>query len=268
MGKRPQYKWRSVVITGGSSGIGRALALELARPGVTLAITGRDGPRLAEAEAALKQRGAMVETALMDVTDREAMAAWLAALDRKAPIDLVIANAGVSSATLPSSLPSAAADPPANDLEALTQIFDINVMGVLNTLQPVLEPMRKRQAGQLVLMGSLAGYRGMPYAPGYSASKVAVHALAEALRGRLEPDGIGVSLIAPGFIRSRITDANQFWMPWFMEAEPAARLMLRRVSRNAALTSFPLPMMVGSRILGILPPWLYLWLQKFNPVEK
>ncbi len=268
MGNRPQYKWRSVVITGGSSGIGRALALELARPGVSIAITGRDASRLAEAREALEARGARVEAALMDVCDREAMAAWLRDLDGKAPVDLVIANAGVSSATLPSDLPSASPTPPTSDLQALTQIFDINVMGVLNTLQPLLEPMRHRQNGQLVLMGSLAGFRGMPYAPGYSASKVAVHALAEALRGRLAPDQIGVSLIAPGFIRSRITDANQFWMPWFMEAEPAACLMLRRVSRNAALISFPWPMMLGSRLLGILPPWLYLWLQRFNPVDK
>ncbi len=268
MGKRPQYKWRSVVITGGSSGIGRALALELAAPGVRIAITGRDEARLNEVQGALEQRGAEVATAVLDVCDRIAMKAWIEAQDQARALDLVIANAGVSSTTLPSALPSASLEPPTSDLDALTQIFDINVMGVLNTIQPVLAPMRARRRGQLVLMGSLAGFRGMPYAPGYSASKVAVHALAEALRGRLAPDQIEVSLIAPGFIRSRITDANSFWMPWFMEGAPAARRMLERVSKNAALISFPWPLMMGSRLLGILPPWLYLWLQKFNPVEK
>ncbi len=262
MAQAQQYKWRSVVLTGATSGIGRALALELAAPGRRLAITGRDPGRLAEVCAALVARGANVEAALLDTRDRQAMAAWLQRQDAAAPVDLVIANAGVSSATL------AEGDVPANDLAALSHIFDVNLTGVLNTIQPLIEPMRARRSGQIVLMGSLAGFRGMPYAPGYSASKVAVHALAEALRGRLAPDGLGVSLVAPGFIRSRITDANDFWMPLYMEAEPAARLMLRGAARNARLISFPWPMSLASRLMPLLPGGIYQALMRLNPAEK
>ncbi len=262
MGQGPQYKWRSVVITGASSGLGRALAMELAAPGRHLAITGRNDARLGAVRADLEQRGAEVSAAVLDARDRAAMATWLTRQDAATPVDLVIANAGVSSATL------SADDQPANDLQALSHIFDINVTGVLNTIQPLIAPMQARGTGQIVLMGSLAGFRGMPYAPGYSAGKVAVHALAEALRGRLAPDGVGVSLIAPGFIRSRITDANDFWMPLYMEAAPAARIMLQGAARNARLISFPWPMSLASRLMPLLPGGLYQALMRLNPAEK
>lgn len=262
MGQEQQYKWRSVVLTGATSGIGRALALELAAPGRRLAVTGRDRERLDRLRTELEARGAEVEAAVLDTRARAAMANWLRCQNDKAPVDLVIANAGVSSATL------ADGDVPANDLAALSHIFDVNLTGVLNTIQPLIEPMRARRSGQIVLMGSLAGFRGMPYAPGYSASKVAVHALAEALRGRLAPDGVGVSLIAPGFIRSRITDANDFAMPLFMEAEPAAHLMLKGATRNARLISFPWPMSFASRLMPLLPGGLYQALMRLNPAEK
>lgn len=240
---------KSILITGASSGIGEALALDYAAPGTTLALSGRDSARLNAVAEACRARGAIADAHLVDVTDRIEMENWLAFAEARAPLDLVIANAGISGGT--SGTPGKGEGP-----HQARRIFDINVTGLLNTVLPAIGPMQQRGHGQIALMSSAAAFRGMPSAPAYSASKAAVRAYGEALRGTLAPAGIRVSVICPGFVRSRITDANRFHMPLLMDADRAARIIRRGLARNKARIAFPFPTYFGAWLLGALPPVL------------
>lgn len=235
---------RSLVVTGASSGIGGALALEYAGPGVALALTGRDGARLEAVAALCRGKGATVTAAVLDVTDRAAMAGWLAAVDAAAPVDLVVANAGISAGTGEGT----------ETAEQARRIMAVNWDGVLNTLHPLLPAMRARGRGQIALMASLAGFRGLPGAPAYCASKAAVRIYGESLRGELAGEGIGVTVICPGFVKSRMTAVNRFPMPFLMETQDAARTIRRGLARNRPRIAFPWPMAAAVWLLAMLPP--------------
>lgn len=232
---------RCILITGASSGLGAALARAYAARGVRLALGGRDGPRLAKVAAACRGDGATVIWHRVDVLEREAMAAWIAAADAEAPLDLVVANAGISGAS------SGAA-------EDDRRIFEVNVGGTLNTIEPAIRLMTSRRRGHLALMSSLAGFRGMPSAPAYCASKAAVRTYGEALRGRLVRRGIGVSIICPGFVRTPLTAANPFPMPLLMSPERAARIIKRGLERRRPRIAFPWRLYLATRLLAALPP--------------
>jgi short-subunit dehydrogenase len=234
---------RSILITGASSGIGEALAEAYARVGITLALTGRDAARLDDIAARCTARGAVVRSALVDAGDRAAMAEWLAVVDRDTPVDLAIANAGISAGTGRGG----------ESEEQARRIFAINLDGVLNTIHPLIEPMRRRGRGQLALMSSLASFRGFPGAPAYCASKAAVRVYAEGLRGALKPVGIEVSAICPGFVRSRMTAGNRFPMPFLIDTDRAARIIMRGLESNRGRIAFPLPIHAGSWLLSVLP---------------
>jgi short-subunit dehydrogenase len=206
-------------------------------------LTGRDPVRLAAVERAGAARGATVATAAVDVADRAAMAALLTRADDAAPFDLVIANAGVSAGT----------GEGAESESQLRVITDVNVAGVINTLAPLVPRLRARQRGQIALMSSLASFRGIAGAPGYCASKAWVRVYGEALRGELVADGVGVSVICPGFVRSRMTAVNRFPMPFLMDTERAARLIVRGIAANRGRIAFPFPMAIGSWLLAALP---------------
>jgi short-subunit dehydrogenase len=237
---------RCILITGASSGIGEALAHYYAGPGVFLALSGRDQARLDAVVQVCHDKGAEVSATVVDVCDRDAMADWISRIDQAHPLDLVIANAGISGDSGGNSI----------DLnENLTRdIFAVNFAGVLNTIFPALTPMRKRQRGQLALVSSIAGFRGLPSAPAYSTSKVMVKAYGEALRGVLSEDGIGVSVICPGFVESRITAKNKFAMPLLMKAPKAARIIARGLTKNHLLIAFPWPFVAFMWCLNLLPP--------------
>lgn len=233
----------SVLITGASSGIGAALAEAYARPDCVLFLGGRNEERLGHVAGECRKRGATTHTRVIDVTDFQAMQQWVVACDDERPLDLVIANAGIS---------SGAADK-ASDEAAARNIVTTNVIGVLNTVAPVIPLMQARQQGQIAIMSSLAGLRGLPSAPVYSASKVAVRAYGEALRGQLATDGIGVSVIMPGFVESRITDQNPFPMPLIMPAERAARIIKRGLEHGRARIAFPFPLYAMMWVFAALP---------------
>ncbi len=232
-----------ILITGASSGIGEALALAYAGAGTRLALTGRDAARLAAIADTCRARGASVETAVLDVADRTAMAGQLARWDDATPIALVIANAGISAGTGGSQ-----------ETEAqLRAIADVNIGGVMNTVAPLLPRMIARRRGQFALMSSLAGFRGVAGAPAYCASKAWVRVYGESLRLELAAHGIGVSVICPGFVRSRMTAVNQFPMPFLMDAERAARIIQRGLAANRARIAFPWPMAAAVWLLNALP---------------
>ncbi|WNK01554.1 SDR family NAD(P)-dependent oxidoreductase [Thalassospiraceae bacterium LMO-JJ14] len=239
--------YRCILITGASSGIGAAVARQLAAPGVLIAITGRNAERLQAVAADLKEKGADTMAHVADVTDRTAMSALVADIEARWPLDLVFANAGISS--------SAGAGE--GDDEMTHDVFAINLTGVLNTVLPALTAMRARAKGQIAIVSSIAGFRGMPTAPAYSASKVALKAWGEAIRPQLKHDGIDLSMIYPGFVESRITDANDFSMPFLMPAAKAAEIIADGLYRRKKTIAFPWQMVWIMRILTTLPGPVY-----------
>jgi short-subunit dehydrogenase len=242
--------FRSILLTGASSGLGAALARRYAAPGVRLALIGRNEARLAEIEADCVARGATVERASIDVTEREALAAWILAADEAMSFDLVIANAGVSGGT--SGL--------GESDDQSRRIFAINLDGVLNTIDPILPRMRRRGTGAVALMSSLAGFRGLPGAPAYGASKAAVRVLGEALRGDYRPSGVTVSVICPGFVTTPMTARNRFHMPFLMDAERAAEIMVRGLALGKGRIAFPWPLYALVRLIAALPS---AWIDRF-----
>jgi NADP-dependent 3-hydroxy acid dehydrogenase YdfG len=243
----------SILITGASSGIGEALARAYAAPGVSLALGGRDAGRLESVAQACRASGAEAETAVLDVAEREAMAAWVKAYDATRPLDLVIANAGVSAGTCGVRGGQHVYDEPDKQTR---RIFAVNLDGALNTVLPAIALMRARGRGQIALMSSLAGFRGVPGASAYSASKAAVKSWGEALRPAVAGDGVAVTVICPGFVESRITVLNRFPMPFILTAPDAARLIRRRLTRRPARIAFPLGLYLPTLIFAVLPPGL------------
>jgi short-subunit dehydrogenase len=244
-----------IVITGASSGLGAALALEYAGPGVCLALTGRNRERLTAVAQACRDAGATrVSTACLEVSEAAPLAAWLHAVEAEQPVELIIANAGIAAG--PGS--GGGGEEPAQ----VRRIFAVNVDGTLNTVLPLLPALRARGRGQIALMSSLAGFRGLPGAPAYCASKAALRVWGEGLRCDLAPLGIGVSVICPGFVATPMTAVNPFPMPFLMDAARAARIIRRGLDRNRARIAFPWPTSAAVWLLNALPPaWIDPWLR-------
>lgn len=236
---------RSILITGSSSGIGRALALTYAAPGVSLALIGRNKERLFSVAVEARARGAEVEPAQLDVRDQAAMSAFIRARDARRPFDLAIANAGITTGLSP----HAAAEDPA----AVRAILGTNLLGVLNTVEPLIAPMCVRGSGQLAFIGSIAGVRSLPYAPAYSATKAAVHAYADSLRGRLEARGVRVSLVVAGFVKTPLNDSIDAIKPFEISDVEAAQRIRRGLDRNKAVIIFPWQLYLAARLAKTLP---------------
>jgi short-subunit dehydrogenase len=249
---------RSILITGASSGIGAALARAYAAPGRRLVLGGRNADRLAAVAADCEATGATVESLVIDVTDRAAMQAWIEGAYATGPVELVIANAGISGGTGGTHSDDRDA-PPGESQAQVESIFAVNIAGVVNTVFPSLAEMQKlpreegRLRGQVALMSSLAGFRGLPGAPAYGASKACVRSLGEGLRGRAARHGIAVSVICPGFVKSPMTDVNPYPMPFLMPAEKAARIIMRKLARNRGRICFPWRLWALVWLLSVLP---------------
>jgi short-subunit dehydrogenase len=244
-----QATWKHVLITGASSGLGRALAEACARPGAVLHLSGRNPARLDAAAAACRAKGAEVRHAVVDVTDATAMAGWIGAAGR---LDLVIANAGISAGTGGVTEPAAQA----------RAIFATNVTGVLNTVLPAIEVMAAQAAGpdgvrgRIAVIASLAAFVAAPGAPAYCASKAAVQHWAEALDGAERARGIRIHAVCPGYVRTPMTARNPFPMPFLMDAEDAARRTLAGIARGRVRIAYPFPVYAMARLIGALPPAL------------
>lgn len=253
----------NIVITGASAGIGFALAKLYAKPGVTLGLIGRNATRIKAIEAICKGQGATVVAATLDVADGIAIKDWLLEFDRNYPVDLLIANAGVTSI-----MPG---DGEGETWEAVSRVLNINIYGVFNTVYPLIEPMRQRQQGQIALISSLAAFRGMPISPAYCATKAAVKSYGEALRGWLCHYGIKVSVICPGFVKSDLSDHFPEPKLLMMSADNAARIIHNGLVKNKALISFPFPLDLGMKFLALLPAFFSDWildLLKYGAISK
>lgn len=234
---------KTILITGASSGIGAALAEAYASQGVTLILVARNEGRLAEVTARCEAKGAQVHSATIDVREREKLAQFINEIDAQHPIDLMIANAGISTGSMSGG----------ETLEAAEQVFAINVDGLINSIHPLIPNMVARGRGHIAIMSSLAGICALPSAPAYSASKAAVRYYGDALRGALKKKGVQVSVICPGWISTPLTDKNNFPMPFLMPVERAAILIMHRLNQKKARIAFPLPLYLVLRFLSMLP---------------
>ncbi len=237
---------RHILITGASSGIGAGLARSYAQAGMTLSLSGRNADRLGKVADDCRQLGAEVVTEVIDVTDRDAMDIWITSRDASLPLDIVYANAGISAGTgrLGESRKQA------------EQILDVNFLGVVHTIHPVIPLMRKRGQGQLVIMSSLAGFTGLPGAPAYAASKAAVRIYGEGLRGHLKRYGVCVSVVSTGFIRTPMTARNPYHMPMMQDLDRAVAIIRRGVDKGKGRIAFPSFMYFGTVLSASLPWWL------------
>ncbi|UFN47108.1 SDR family NAD(P)-dependent oxidoreductase [Roseomonas sp. OT10] len=242
--------WPVVALTGASSGFGAALAEALAAPGRTLHLAGRDAARLAHTAALCRAAGAAVREARFDVRDAAACAAWVEAAGR---IDLLIANAGISAGT------GGAVEP----AEQARTIFEVNLTGALNTALPALARMREQGPGEdgvrgrIAVVASVASFIAAPGAPAYCASKAALQRWAEATDATARRAGVRLHALCPGYIRTPMTAANDFPMPFLMTPETAARRALAGIARGQARIAYPLPLYWMARLGGMVPPrWL------------
>lgn len=227
-------------LVGASEGLGLALAQALAAEGAKVILSARDPVRLAEACGKVPRASAVV----VDVADT---ASVMAAVAQIGAVDGVVFLAGVY-------WPMTAQAVDAAQLEAMC---DVNFTGLARVIGAVLPAMVVRKAGHLVITGSLSGFRGLPGALGYAASKAGVMALAESLYADLRGTGLRVQLANPGFIRTRLTAKNEFSMPFLMEPEQAAAEMLKLMKSSRFKASFPTPFAWLFRGAQFLPDWLY-----------
>ena len=234
-----------VVITGASSGIGTALAHYYLRKGATVGLIARRAEMLSEiAKSAIGR----VEIYAADVRDVSAMQAAAADFIRRhGRPDIVIANAGISVGTMTQI---------AEDIETFQDVMDTNVIGMVKTFQPFIGAMRDARHGVLVGIASVAGYRGLPGAAAYSASKAAAISYLESLRVELSGSGVRVVTICPGYIATPMTAKNPYPMPFIMSADQAARKFAAIIDSGSSFAVTPWQMALVARLLRVVPNWL------------
>lgn len=235
-----------VVISGASSGLGLALTHHYLKQGAMVGVIARRADCLQDLS---KQFPQQVYCYPMDVRDSAAVQAAAQSFIARAGVpDIVIANAGISVGTLTEY---------ADDIDVFQQVMDINMLGVVKTFQPFLMPMREAGQGLLVGIASVAGFRGLPGAGAYSASKAALISYMESLRVELHGSGIRVVTICPGYIKTPMTAINPYPMPFILPADEAARRIARAIASGKSFAVVPWQMGFVGRVLKLLPNWLY-----------
>lgn len=240
--------FRSILITGASSGIGQALAVALAGPGVTLHLSGRDARRLETVATTCESLGAVVQSRIIDVRDAAAMQAWIGGAG---PLDLVVANAGIAAGNR-TGVPET--------LEQTRAVLGTNLDGALNTVLPAMAMMAEQSAGadgirgRIAVIASIAAFIAAPGAAAYCASKSAIDSWMVATAPGARLIGIGMTSVCPGYIRTRMTARNRFAMPGLMDADRAAMLILKGIMAGRVRLVFPWWVGAMARLAGLLPP--------------
>ena len=241
------YPWRTAWIVGASTGIGRELALKLARAGVKVAISARTAEKLDD--LARLQDGLLPVP--VDIAKKDDVAvAHAKVVAALGPPDLVVLNAGIW-------FPF---DSAMFDAGKVTEAMTVNYLGMANVLEPAIPAMVARRGGQIALVASVAGYRGLPRAVAYSPTKAAIISLAEVLRLELTRHGVVVSFVCPGFVETPLTAENTFRMPFILKVEDAAERILRGLRKGKFEIAFPWQLAWPLKLVRIMPNWLYLWL--------
>jgi short-subunit dehydrogenase len=240
------FAGRVAVVTGASSGIGKALARDLARAGCRVGLIARRKPLLETIATEIRETGAIAEFALADVADRDQVQRAFEELSGKlGPVDLMIACAGVG---VPTTLE------PMNT-QTIEEMIHVNVLGVIYAIEACLPSMLERNSGQIAAISSLSAYKGMPGESAYCASKAAVNSYLEGLRVQVRSRGISVSTICPGFVRTPMTDIEDFPMLFPMEADEAARRIIRAIKKRAKVTNFPWQTTAMIKMARFMPDW-------------
>jgi len=253
------FQDKVVMITGASSGIGRGLAVELARHGATIGLVARRAEVLEEVIREIQSAGGNAVALPGDVQDAASM---LSAADKLSvdvgPIDILIANAGIGPTR----------DAAKIDAAEIANVINVNVIGAANSAAAVVPAMVKRGSGQLVIISSLAAYRGLPKSAAYCASKAAVSAFFESLRLDLGPKGIDVTIIHPGFIKTPLTAGRDAQMPFLMELDAAVRKMAWAIEKRRKRYSFPWQLATIVRAGMIMPIWMYDQIARANSFRE
>ncbi len=238
---------QSAIITGASSGIGWALAMELASQGCKVGLLARRRDKLEALAASIRQSGGTCAYSVADIANRAATLAAIGELTSQlGAADLLIANAGVG---MPTTIQ------PFN-VEDTEKMFRVNLLGVVYAIEGVLPAMLERGRGHLAAVSSLAAYKGMPGESGYCGSKAAVNTYMESLRIQLRNRNIAVTTICPGFVRTPMTSVNQFYMPWLIEADDAARRIVRALGRRRKVYNFPWQTTLLMKLASWMPDWV------------
>jgi len=238
--------WRTAWITGAGSGIGRALALELARRDVRIAASGRSPAKL----HALVAECPAVTAFPLDVTDREAMRTAVTEIEQRlAPIDLAIFSAGVWRSVGVSAF----------DAAPIAAAMQVNYLGVVNGIDAALPSMLARGSGQLALISSIAGYRGFPRTAAYAPTKAALISLAECLKPELDRKGVAISVVNPGFVATPMNADSKGPMPFIISAEDAAKRIVAGLERGSFEIAFPWQMVLIAKLFRMLPNPLFFW---------
>ncbi len=241
-----------VLMTGAAGGIGRATASALAAKGHRLALIDRDAESLATTLDGLRVAGAVVEAEAADVRDRDGVQLAIGALEeRLGPTELLVACAGVGGISSATDL----------DTAGLRAMLEINVLGVAHAIEAVLPGMFRRGTGHIVGISSVAGFRGLPWMPGYSASKAAISTYLEGLRPALKRRGVTITTVCPGFVRTPMTSGTPFRKPIpMMEPDAAARSIVRAIERRPREYVFPIGTALAMGLLRRLPNRAFDWM--------
>ena len=238
-----------VLVTGAANGIGRATARALVRHGFRVGLVDRDAELLGTAVDEFSREGTAVAARAADVRDSDALKSAVAAIEAElGPTDVLVACAGVGWLSTATQL----------DLEGLRQMFEVNVVGVARAIEAVAPGMFARGAGHIVGISSVAGYRGMPWMPGYSASKAALTTYLEGLRPAFKKRGVRITTVYPGFVRTGMTVQTPFRRPVpMLEPDQAARYIAQAVIRRPRDFVFPLSTAIGMGLIRRMPCFLY-----------
>jgi short-subunit dehydrogenase len=248
-----------VMITGASSGIGRGLALELARRGAKLGLIARRVEALDQLVLEIEALGSRGVALPADVQNASSLAAAVESLTTTlGPIDVLIANAGVGPTKHAADLRG----------DEVAEVININVIGAANSATAVVPQMVARGQGQLVVISSLAAYRGLPKSAAYCASKAAVSAFFESFRLDLEPRGIAVTIIHPGFIKTDLTAGRHAQLPFLMELDDAVKKIVRAIEKQKKTYSFPWQLATIVRAGMIMPIWMYDRISRKNSFRE
>ena len=239
---------RSLLLTGASSGLGAALALSYAAPGITLALNGRDEARLEATAHACRDRGATVRTAALEIGEPGLIGEWVLASDDAAPLDLAIAAAGLSGGPQPGEI--------TEGVRSASRQVATNLLGAMHVIEPLLPRMLARRGGHVAVISSVAGYRGLPYSPAYSASKAGIRAYGDGLRAALAPHGVACSVVVPGFFDSPMTDHFIGDKPFLIPLDRAAAIVRRGLDRRRGRIVFPRLLGLGLQATDLMPAFL------------
>ncbi len=238
-------QFKNIIITGASNGLGMAMAKRYANPGVHLGLIGRNRERLDITAKSCRENGSTVETVSMDIRDRENLINWILRFDAANPVDLVIANAGVMYSGKPGH--------PVEQKVIIDETFDVNFNSVINTVNPLLDKMQQRKHGSVAIISSLSAYHGIPTFPAYSASKVAVKAYYEAVRGLYARDNIFITIVCPSYVDTDMTRTLKVNRIMLMSLDKAVDKIIRGIGKRKALVSFPWLHTFGISLLKLLP---------------